>query len=222
MIGYLNGQVLTAAEGRVLLGIGSGEAGIVGYALHVPTSFEYTQLKTGSRAVFHVYTHVREDALDLFGFLTSEEKDIFLTLTSVSGIGPKTGLSILSACGAYEILRALATGDRDFLTGLPGIGKKTAERLIVELKDKLAAWADAPSLAASSASSASASKLPLYFEEARVALQGLGFKDPEIQPLLARVLEEHPGMVHVEQIVKLALKRPQPPKEKKHEPREVQ
>lgn len=210
MIGFLQGQILSIVEGKAVLGIGSAELGWTGYQLAIPANIEYTELKTGQKKAFYIHTHVREDALDLYGFLTEDERQIFLTLTSVSGIGPKTGMAILSVCRAAELCRALALGDRDFLNELPGVGKKTAERLIVELKDKLAAWAtvEAPGVLTGVAVAKSGSKKSPLFEEARVALGGLGFKDPEVQNLLNRVFEENPGVDRIETVIKLALRKP--------------
>ena len=112
------------------------EAGGVGYEVFVPLSTFYALPEHNETVSLHVYTHVREDALVLFGFHTRLEKDLFLMLTSVSGIGPKLSSNILSGIGPQELLEAMARGDALRLQAIPGVGKKTAERIALELKDR--------------------------------------------------------------------------------------
>lgn len=133
MIGRLRGIVVE----RGLDGVCILEAGGVGYEVSVPLS-TLPRLPS-TEVVFHVHTHVREDALTLFGFLTPEDRAAFRVLLSVSSVGPKIALSILGALDANELATAIARGDRNAFKGISGVGKKIVERLVLELKDKLIA-----------------------------------------------------------------------------------
>lgn len=108
----------------------------VGYEIHVPLSTFYDLPDTGREVALHIYTHVREDILALFGFQSTLEKSLFLMLISVSGIGPKLALNILSGIGPEEFLGAISEGDSLRLQSIPGVGRKTAERMVLELKEK--------------------------------------------------------------------------------------
>ncbi|MBK5099930.1 MAG: Holliday junction branch migration protein RuvA [Desulfobacteraceae bacterium] len=111
------------------------EAGGIGYEVLVPLSTFYSLPEKDERVSLHIFTHVREDALILFGFHTLLEKELFLMLISVSGIGPKLSINILSGIGPQDLLVAIASGDPVRLRAIPGVGKKTAERIALELKD---------------------------------------------------------------------------------------
>ena len=134
MIGYLRGQLLRKAPQEVLVDVGG-----VGYRLHVPVSTFYRLGEPGSEVRLHVHTHVREDSLALFGFATNTEQALFERLIGVAGVGPRVALSVLSGIEADELAAALRHGDLARLTRIPGVGRKTAERLVVELKDKVSA-----------------------------------------------------------------------------------
>lgn len=139
MIATLTGKVLIKGLDRVVIDV-SG----VGYEVFMTTD-TLTRLADSSEEVFlHIYTQVREDAIVLYGFLDTEEKEMFLYLTSVSGIGPKLGLAALSGMRVAELCRAIAARDIRLLTSLQGVGKKTAERICVELKDKVGDLAVGP------------------------------------------------------------------------------
>jgi Holliday junction DNA helicase RuvA len=131
MIAYLTGQLFRKTTQSVII-----EAGGIGYEIFVPLSTFYTLPEKDETVNLHIYTHVREDALLLFGFQTKLEKDLFLMLISVSGIGPKLSVNILSGIGPNELLGAIASGDTVRLRGIPGVGKKTAERIALELKER--------------------------------------------------------------------------------------
>ena len=146
MIAHLRGRLLTKEPNRAIV-----EAAGVGYELmiSVPT---YSELpNTGAEVSLHVHTHVREDALALFGFLKAEEKRVFERLIAVSGIGPKLAITILSGMSSEYLVSALRGNDLASLTKIPGIGKKTAERMVLELRDKLDSFASAPAKAAPAA-----------------------------------------------------------------------
>jgi len=132
MIAALTGKILSKSSDRVIVDVQG-----VGYEVFVSTDNIARMQDNGGDVFLHVHTQVREDAITLFGFLEHEEKELFLILKSVSGIGPKLALSMLSGLRVPDLCQALITGDIKRLTGLPGIGKKTAERLCVELKEKV-------------------------------------------------------------------------------------
>ncbi len=134
MIGRLRGTVLEKHPNEVIV-----EAAGVGYQVQIPIS-TYTSLpQEGAPVSLRIYTHVREDALSLFGFATAEEKLLFERLISVSNIGPKLALTVLSGLPTPELISAIRSSDVARLVRIPGVGKKTAERIVLELKDKLAA-----------------------------------------------------------------------------------
>lgn len=133
MIAYLRGTVRFKRPSRVVL-----DAGGVGYDVTIPVSTFYTLEEEGREAALHIHTHVREDAIALYGFKTEREKTLFEKLIGVSGVGPKLAITILSGLEFDELIAALRKGDLVSLTHMPGVGKKTAERLVLELRDKLA------------------------------------------------------------------------------------
>ncbi len=131
MIAHLRGQILKKSTQSVII-----ETGGIGYEVLVPLSTFYALPDQEQEISLHIYTYVREDAIQLFGFRSTLEKELFLMLISVSGIGPKLAVNILSGIGPEELLEAIASGDSMRLRAIPGVGKKTAERIVVELKDK--------------------------------------------------------------------------------------
>jgi Holliday junction DNA helicase RuvA len=131
MIAHLSGLLLSKTPSSVII-----DAGGIGYEVVVPLSTFCSLPEKNQRVSLNIYTHVREDALALFGFGTELEKEIFLMLTSVSGIGPKLSVNILSGIGPQDLLEAMASGDTGRLRAIPGVGKKTAERIALELKDR--------------------------------------------------------------------------------------
>jgi Holliday junction DNA helicase RuvA len=168
MIAFLRGQVLEKHPNRVIVDVNG-----VGYDVHVPLSTYYRVAEPGGEVALRVHTHVREEALHLYGFLTELEQQLFERLIGVSGIGPKMAVGLLSGMEARDLLACVQRADVARLTGIPGIGKKTAERIVLELKDRVANLA-APVDAAGSAAS----------EESRLrddllsALQNLGYHRP--------------------------------------------
>ncbi|MEP7273922.1 MAG: Holliday junction branch migration protein RuvA [Acidobacteriota bacterium] len=133
MIARLTGKLIHKQPNAVIIDVGG-----VGYELVVPLSTFYDLGGIGSEVTLRAYTYVREDALQLFGFRTDRERRLFLLLTSVSGIGPKLAITILSGLSASELIIAIHQNNLARLVAVPGVGKKTAERLIVELRDKIA------------------------------------------------------------------------------------
>lgn len=148
MIAFLRGQVLDKQPNRLIIDVQG-----VGYALHVPLSTYYNVGEPGTEVELRVYTHVREEALQLYGFLTTLEQEVFEHLIGVNGIGPKLALAVLSGMENAEfIVGCVQRGDVTQLTRIPGVGKKTAERIVLELKDRLTKLISAANLAIPSAS----------------------------------------------------------------------
>jgi len=133
MIAFLRGRVLDKQPNRIIVDVQG-----VGYELHVPLSTYYDVGDEGAEVSVRVYTHVREDALQLYGFLTDLERQLFERLIGISGIGPKVAISVLSGLDSRELVTAVQRGDVARLVSIPGIGKKTAERIVLELRDRLA------------------------------------------------------------------------------------
>ncbi len=132
MIGFLSGKILEKEANTLLIDVAG-----VGYEVTIPLSTFYELGEIGSDVSLRIFTHVREDALQLFGFKTIRERDLYLKLISVQGIGAKSGITMLSGMSADEIVSAIRTNNLVRLTSIPGVGKKTAERMVVELRDKI-------------------------------------------------------------------------------------
>src|ERR671938_763725 len=138
MIGLLRGRVLDKHPNRIVVDVNG-----VGYELHVPLSTYYDVGDAGADISLRVHTHVREDALQLFGFLTSLEQLLFERLIGISGIGPRLAIAVLSGIDSRELVASVQRADVARLTRIPGIGRKTAERIVLEMKDRLAEVAPA-------------------------------------------------------------------------------
>jgi Holliday junction DNA helicase RuvA len=133
LIAQLSGKLIQKQPNSIIVDVGG-----VGYDVTIPVSTFYELGEPGSDVTLKIHTHVREDALQLFGFWTAREKDLFLKLTSVSGVGPKLAITMLSGMPAGELITAITNNDLPRLTSIPGVGRKTAERVVVELRDKMA------------------------------------------------------------------------------------
>ena len=132
MIAHLRGSILEKHPNRIVIDVNG-----VGYEVFVPLSTFYGLGDPGTGTALRIHTHVREDAFVLYGFATQLEQDLFERLISVSGIGPKVALAVLSGIEPEELIRAIERGDLARLTAIPGVGKKTSERIVLELKDRL-------------------------------------------------------------------------------------
>ena len=140
MIAYLRGRLLEKRPTQVIVDVNG-----VGYSVHIPVSTFYQLGGAGTEAKLFIHTHVRDDTLALYGFLTEKEKTLFEKLIGVSGIGPKVAVTVLSGLEADELIRAIRQGDVQRLTRIPGVGRKTGERMVLELREKLgAAQVEAP------------------------------------------------------------------------------
>jgi holliday junction DNA helicase RuvA len=133
MIAFLRGRILDKHPNRIVIDVNG-----VGYELFVPLSTYYDVGEPGTEITLHVHTHVREDALQLYGFLTTLEQQLFERLIAISGIGPKLAVAVLSGIDTDELVASIQRADVARLTRIPGVGKKTAERIVLELKDRLA------------------------------------------------------------------------------------
>jgi Holliday junction DNA helicase RuvA len=194
MIALLRGTLAYKSSDHVIIDVGG-----VGYRLFIPLSTFYSLPETGDVSLF-THTHVREDALLLYGFLSLEEKELFGTLISISGIGPKLAVNILSHIAAKDLKRAIVAGDIKRLSSLPGIGKKTAERLVLELKDKVGPVHDLPE-ADDVKSNTSAVDIS---NDVISALINLGYKENQARKVLES-MELAPGLT-MEEALKGALK----------------
>ena len=169
MIAFLRGRIIDKQPNLIVIDVQG-----VGYEVHVPLSTYYDAGEAGAEAALRIHTHVREDALQLYGFLTPLEEQLFERLISISGIGPKLGIAVLSGIEPVELVSAIQRGDIARLTTIPGVGKKTAERIVLELKDRLAQMAAAPP-GARSAEAATGDRLR---DDLLSALQNLGYHRP--------------------------------------------
>lgn len=190
MIANLSGILARKSAESVVVDVAG-----VGYEVYTPLS-TYMRLPDEGRAVsLNVYTHLKEDAIQLFGFLTSAEKDVFTLLISVSGVGPKLAKNILSGIEVAELASALSTGDVARLSAIPGIGAKSAERLVLELKDKVRtiAVASAGALKGSAAG------------DAVSALLNLGYKNVQAEDAVKKAKDKYPG-AKFEELLRESLK----------------
>jgi holliday junction DNA helicase RuvA len=179
MIGYLRGQLLHKRPSQVTLDVNG-----VGYEVQIPLTTFYELPEEGSEVRLKIHTHVREDALQLFGFHSQREKDFFLKLISISGIGPKLAVTILSGAKVEELAHAVADGNIARLTTIPGVGRKTAERLVLELKSQIAHFLPPEQAQASRA----LDKPDALQEDTISALVNLGYPRPAAEKALAWVL----------------------------------
>lgn len=193
MIGFLRGKVAGLKTDYCLLDVGG-----VGYRVFIPNNTR-CKLTLNETAMLYTYMNVYQDGITLYGFYTEEEYDVFQLLIGVSGIGPKVALGILSAITVNALCKAIQNKQATLLTKLPGIGKKSAERLILELKDKLALAASDDEVLSLSMEGEVADDI---LSEATAALTALGYSQAEITPVLKKAAKGK----STEEIVKLALK----------------
>jgi len=194
MIAKISGRLIEKSPTRILV-----EVNGIGYEIQIPLS-TFEQLgAVGENAGVFTHLHVREDVLQLFGFATALERQLFQHLLSVSGVGPRLAQSILSSCSVELFCRRVAQKDISALTEIPGIGKKTAERLVLELRDRLARWAPAGMAAKTSIPASTAE------EETITALVSLGYARSLAQKAVEQVRRES-GELPVEELIKRALR----------------
>jgi Holliday junction DNA helicase RuvA len=193
MIAHLSGRLLSKQPNQVVIDVQG-----VGYLVNIPLSTFYEIGEAGDSVQLLVHTHVREDTIALFGFRTSKEKRLFEQLTSVSGIGPKLGVTVLSGMSVDELVPAIRQGNLARLTSIPGIGRKTAERMVVELRDKVAkvdaAFAETPPSPTAS---------PQVQDDVISALVNLGYPQPSAE----RAIQKAAATLGTDQPFEVLLKR---------------
>ena len=202
MIAHLSGTLLAKhAPTSVVVDVGG-----VGYDVTIPVTTFYDLGEAGDAVRLHIYTHVREEALQLFGFRTLRERELFTLLISVSGIGPKSAVAMLSGMSADEIVTAIRQNNYARLTSIPGVGRKTAERLVIELRDKMAALSG-PALdeqTEAGATGAAQSEDALR-EDTLAALLQLGFPKPAAEKAVTNSIQEG-GDLSVEMLLRRSLR----------------
>jgi Holliday junction DNA helicase RuvA len=196
MIAFLEGRLLSKSPEYIIVSVQG-----IGYQVAVPLSsfYELPAIEQGVR--LHIYTHVRQDAIQLFGFLTAEEKEIFLLLLGVSGIGPKVALNILSGISSLELSQALLAENSARIQRIPGVGKKTAERIVLELKDKIKKLTPGPlpSLVRKSEEEGP-------WEDALSALVNLGYPKAVAEKVLGQIKNQTEESISLEDLLRMALK----------------
>lgn len=200
MIAYLSGKILEKHTNTVIVDVGG-----VGYEVFIPLSTFYELGDAGSDLQLRIYTSVREDAIQLFGFKTAREKEIYLRLISVQGVGAKSGITMLSGMSADEIIAAIRTENLAKLTAIPGVGKKTAERLVVELRDKISELAKGIS-AESSMSAIAGVGADSVFDDALSALVNLGYQKNAAEKALQQAKQDGTEL-SVQKLLRAALQR---------------
>lgn len=197
MIARLSGTLTQKSVEHLIVSVGG-----VGYEVHVPLSTFYSIPEEGQDVELLIYTHVKEDVLKLFGFLTPPEKDIFKKLIGVSGVGPKLALNILSGIESRDLATAIKNSDIARMNSIPGVGKKTAERLILELKDKI----KLEGLSSEEDSTISAPSGGV-FDDALSALINLGYKKSDVEKTIDSIARnEESSEWSVEKLLKEALR----------------
>jgi Holliday junction DNA helicase RuvA len=192
VIGRLAGRIARKAPQAVLLDVRG-----VGYRVTIPLSTFYTLAGEGEEAVLEISTQVREDAITLFGFATARERELFELLIGVSKVGPKLATAVLSGIAAEELCGAIAAGNVARLATVPGVGLKTAERLVLELRGKVG------TLAAPPAAPASVEERSLAADDAVAALVNLGYRAKEAEKAVGRAAREGDGSL--ESLIRRAL-----------------
>ncbi len=198
MIAHLRGRLLSLSPELAVVDLGG-----VGYGvnLSVTTNYELEKAPEDTEVSLFVHTHVREDALALYGFASERERQLFERLITVSGVGPRLARGILSGLAADALLRALAAGDLARLTRVPGVGKKTAERLVLELREKAIELAREVA-----ASPAAAAELPTADDDLLGALVNLGYRRLDAERALAEVKQGNAD-AGVPELLRLSLRR---------------
>jgi len=197
MIALINGLLIHKATSSVVV-----DANGIGYRVFVPLTTFYALPDTNQRVTLHVHTHVRPDAISLFGFGTGRDKDVFELMLSVSGIGPRLAMNVLSGISADDLMKAVSEGNLNRLVSIPGVGRKTAERMVLELKDKML------KLGASDLSHRDDDGMTVtdsVKDDALSALVNLGYKVHKVKEVLNKVLGESPQSLSLDVLLKRAL-----------------
>jgi Holliday junction DNA helicase RuvA len=201
MIAHLSGTLLAKHATSVIVDVGG-----VGYEVTIPVTTFYDLGETNAPVRLQIYTHVREEALQLFGFRTLRERELFTLLISVSGIGPKSAVAMLSGMSADEIVTAIRQSNYARITSIPGVGRKTAERLVIELRDKMAALSS-PALdeQIKAGGPTAAQSEDALREDTLAALLQLGFPKPAAEKVINSAIQEG-GDLSVETLLRRSLR----------------
>ena len=200
MIGFLSGKILEKDANTVIIDVGG-----VGYEVTIPLSTFYELGDVGSEIKLRIFTLVREDALQLFGFKTVRERDLYLKLISVQGIGAKLGIAMLSGMSADEIVAAIRTDNVARLITIPGVGRKTAERMVVELRDKIGELSVGAAAGTSTTTGASSGK-ETAFDDALSALINLGYQRNAAEKALQEAAKDG-AELSVQKLLRAALQK---------------
>ncbi len=200
MIGRLKGNIIEKQPPQVLIDVNG-----VGYEAQAPMTSFYPMPAVGEQVILHTHLSVSENAHQLFAFYTLEERKLFRTLIKVSGVGPKMALAILSGMPVNEFVQCVIEGNSAALVKVPGVGKKTAERLIIEVKDKLKGWESLDSTVATFGDAMQASPQSAITADAESALTALGYKPTDAAKVIARV-QKGESIETSEELIRLALK----------------
>ena len=203
MIAHLSGTLLSKQATSAIVDVGG-----VGYDVAIPLSTFYELGDNGAPVQLRIYTHVREDAIQLYGFKTVRERELFLQLISVSGVGPGLAIKLLSGMNAEEMIASIRTNNLARLVSIPGVGRKTAERLVVDLRDKIAALSS-PALEEEYAAKAAAAGVPATEDtvrnDAMSALANLGYQKAAAEKAVKTAIDEG-GELTVELILRRSLR----------------
>lgn len=197
MIAHISGQLLHKSPAYIVVDVRG-----IGYRIFVPLTTFYELPEAGQLVALNIHTQVKQDAINLFGFHSPEERDIFQLMLAVNGIGPKLAINILSGIAAGDLINAISQGDMKRLVTIPGVGKKMAERIILELKDKVIKFA--------AQSAKTGARLDSAYEDLRddalSALVNLGYKNQDAKDALDRVCRDRPVDLTLDMLLKDALK----------------
>ena len=196
MIGQIKGRLIGKNAPEILV-----EVGGITYEILVPMSTLYQLPDLDGMVHLHTHFSVREDAQILYGFFDAESKRMFRSLVRVNGVGPKLALGILSGMSVDEFVQTVKNNDSDSLVKMPGVGKKTAERLIIEMRDKLSEWdsTDAPSNLSLASNST-------FIKDAEIAMVSLGYKPQQASRAISQVLKNNPEIDDSEELIRFSLK----------------
>ena len=203
MIAHLSGTLLSKQATSVIVDVGG-----VGYDVSIPLSTFYELGELGSPVQLRVYTHVREDVIQLFGFKTARERELFLQLISVNGVGPGLAIKLLSGMNADEMIAAIRTNNLVRLVAIPGVGRKTAERLVVDLRDKIAALSSRDlegEFAARAAAAGATTSEDSMRSDSISALANLGYQKAAAEKAVKTAMDEG-GELSVELILRRSLR----------------
>ena len=194
MIAQISGTLAHKVPGEVVVDVGG-----IGYQVFIPLNVFYRLPEIGHPVSLYIYTHLREDALQLFGFCGLEEKQVFLLLNGVAGIGPKLAINILSGIPAAELAHAVKHGDQIRLVGIPGVGKKLAQRIILELREKFITL-ESPAMPTATHSNGSQ-----LMQDAISALVNLGYRKAEVEKNVREIVQA--GRQDLEAVIMEVLRR---------------